>query len=133
MCLLQITSAINLLLFNLEYIFATLFSLHFLRCCLKSRASIKLGNLVLRLSWKRKLATIEAKKADTLSVCPSSEWLRQHYSCFRNLPLSSIKLVGDHFLYTCDINVWFRGDIIRKYKTPVIILNYNNLKLYSLL
>ena len=68
-----------------------------------------------------------------MSVSPSSEWLTQHYSFFRNLPLSSIKLVGDHFLYTCDINVWFRGDIIRRYKMPVIILNYNNLKLYSLL
>ena len=56
-----------------------------------------------------------------MSVSPLSERLAQHHSFFRNLPLSSIKLVGDHFLYTCDINVWFRGDIIRRYKTPVIL------------
>ena len=25
-----------------------------------------------------------------------------------------ISLVGDYFLYSCNLNVWFRGDIVRK-------------------
>ena len=31
-----------------------------------------------QLSWKRKLATVNDKKADILSVSPSSEWLINH-------------------------------------------------------
>ena len=32
----------------------------------------------IQLSWKPKLATVKDKKADVLSVSPSSEWLINH-------------------------------------------------------
>ena len=27
---------------------------------------------------------------------------------------SRASIVGDHFLHSCDVNVWFRGDVVRK-------------------
>ena len=30
-------------------------------------------------------------------------------------------LVGDHFLYSCNLNVWSRGEMIRRNQTPVTL------------
>ena len=32
---------------------------------------------------------------------------------------SKASLVGDHFLYSCGLNVWFRGDIVRRNETRI--------------
>ena len=32
----------------------------------------------------------------------------------RRIYLTNKSLVGDHFLYSHDLNVWFRGDIVRR-------------------
>ena len=34
---------------------------------------------------------------------------------------SRVPLVGDHFLYSRDLNVWFRGDIVRRNSTLVTL------------
>ena len=61
----------------------------------------------IQLSWKRKLATVKDKKADVLSVSPSSEWLI-HHSIGQLLSNEGLTLETSAFLLFMVANLHFQ-------------------------
>ena len=62
---------------------------------------------LIQLSWKHKLATVKDKKADVLSVSPSSEWLINH-SISQLLSNEELTLKTSAFLLFMVANLHFQ-------------------------
>ena len=41
-------------------------------------------------------------------------WGRSYFQAQKIMSTTRVSLVGDHFLYSHDLNVWFRDDIVRR-------------------